>query len=180
MAEQVVAYLGLGSSLGDRVRNLQEALDRLHDPKAGIRVTAVSKLYESPHLGLHAADAGRFPPHLNAVARLQTSLAPQALLAAAQAVEAMGGRVHAERWGPRTIDVDLLLYGDQVVDRPDLRIPHPELARRSFVVLPLVELAPGLTLPDGTPVSELLERPEVQRHPLELRSESLRLPDSTK
>lgn len=153
--EAVVAYLGLGASLGDRLGNLRDALRRLQEFGPGVRVTAVSPVYESPHLGLEPGDENRFPPHLNCVAQIETTLAPEALLERIQAVEAAGKRQRDRRWGPRTIDVDILLYGDRVVQTEDLRIPHPRMEERAFVVYPLADLAPDLRLPHGRTPAEL-------------------------
>ncbi len=149
------AYLGLGSSLGDRREHLRRALRALNAPGAKVRVRAVSPIYESPHLGLQAGDAERFPPHLNCVARIETTLEPLELLAATQAVETLGQRQRDTRWGPRTIDIDILLYGALELRSARLILPHPGLAERAFVVRPLADLAPDLGLPDGRRVGDL-------------------------
>ncbi|HLW48800.1 MAG TPA: biotin--[acetyl-CoA-carboxylase] ligase [bacterium] len=144
-----VAYLGLGSNQGDRAGYLREALRRLEAPD--LRVTGRSPIYESVPWGRTGQ-----PTFLNQAVAVETPLAPRALLERAHAVEAALGRARVERLGPRTIDVDILLYGDAVVREPDLVVPHPELARRAFVLVPLAELAPGLRLPDGATVDALL------------------------
>lgn len=149
-ASRVRAYVGLGSNLQDPRRQLTAALAAL----AGLRVTrlvASSSLYRSPPLG----PPGQ-PEYLNAVAALDTALPADRLLSALQAIEARQGRRRAERWGPRTLDLDILTYGDLRSDTPTLRIPHPELARRDFVLLPLQELAPDLQLPGLGPLAALV------------------------
>lgn len=146
------AYVGLGANLGDREATIRRAVDLLA-ATPGIEVVAVSTLRETDPVGY--ADQPRF---LNGVAALETALSPRALLDRLLAVEQELGRIRGEgpRFGPRTIDLDLLLHGDEVVDEPGLVVPHPRLAGRRFVLEPLHELDPELTLPDGRRVSELL------------------------
>lgn len=129
----VVAYLGLGSNLGDRENALREAVKRLNLPPE-MRVAALSDVYET-------APVGPVPqgPFLNMVVAVWTSLSPEELLDAALAVEAAMGRVRTVRWGPRTIDIDLLLYGRIVCSTPRLTIPHPRMEERAFVIVPLVD-----------------------------------------
>lgn len=141
------AYVGMGSNLGDRVRNLAAALAAL-EASQGVSVAAVSRLYESEPWGV--ADQ---PAFANAVAALDTSLTAHELLAECKRIEAELGRVEGVRYGPRAIDIDILLFGDSALETPDLTIPHPRLLEREFVVTPLLEVAPGATLPDGTPVT---------------------------
>ncbi|HLV81884.1 MAG TPA: 2-amino-4-hydroxy-6-hydroxymethyldihydropteridine diphosphokinase [Chthonomonadaceae bacterium] len=155
--DAVIAYLGLGSSLGDRMQNLRDALRRLETIGAGLRIVAVSPVYESAHLGLNPADAQTYPPHLNCAVKIETRLSPEGLLERVRAVEDAGGRQRSERWGPRTIDVDILLYDDITLDREDLKLPHSALAERAFVLRPLADIAPDLILPDGRAVSDLLQ-----------------------
>ena len=143
-------YLGLGSNLGDRLGYLRAAVAALAE--RGLPVTAASSVYESDALGPPP------PAYLNAVVAVSTALAPRELLAVLKSVEAELGRHHTEHWGPREIDLDLLLYGDDLVTEEGLTIPHPELTRRSFVLLPLLEIAPDLDLPSGEPASAFLER----------------------
>jgi 2-amino-4-hydroxy-6-hydroxymethyldihydropteridine diphosphokinase len=145
----VIAYLGLGSNLGDRLANLQGAVDRLAS-EGGIRVDASSRVWETAPVG-----GPEQPDYLNAVVRVQTDRAPEELLAACRSVESALGRERSERWGPRTIDVDVLLYDGRVVDEPDLVVPHPRIAERAFVVLPLLELEPDPILPDGRRLVDL-------------------------
>lgn len=131
---QVRAFLGLGSNLGDRRRFLAEAVDALPD------VVAVSPLYETEPVGGPAGQG----PFLNCVAELRTGRTPHQLLDAAQAAETAAGRVRVERWGPRTLDVDVLLVGDERVNTPELTVPHPRMWERAFVLAPLADLAPEL------------------------------------
>ena len=138
------AYLGLGSNLGDRLAHLQDALDAL-DATDRIELRAVSDVYETAPVG--GPDQDDF---LNAVVAIETDLTPRALLAVALDVESLAARVRTVRWGPRTLDVDVLLYGDERVDEPDLQIPHPRMAERAFVLAPLHDVAPDrVTVPDG-------------------------------
>jgi 2-amino-4-hydroxy-6-hydroxymethyldihydropteridine diphosphokinase len=146
MAE--IAYLGLGSNLGDRLGTLQAAVDRL-GAEDGIRVDASSRVWETAPVG-----GPEQPDYLNAVVRVETELEPRELLAACRRVESALGRERAERWGPRTIDVDVLLYDARTVDEPDLTVPHPRLAERAFVLLPLMELEPDPRVPDGRRLAE--------------------------
>jgi 2-amino-4-hydroxy-6-hydroxymethyldihydropteridine diphosphokinase len=139
-----VAFLGLGSNLGDRLTNLQVAVDALLD-EPGLRVTGSSRVWETTPVG-----GPPQPDYLNAVLRIETDLSARDLLAVAHRVEARLGRVRTERWGARTIDVDILLYDDERIDEPDLVVPHPRLVQRAFVILPLLELDPDPVLPDGS------------------------------
>lgn len=137
------AFLGLGSNLGDRLTTLQRAVDLLDaDPRT--RVDAVSSVYETAPVG--GPEQGDF---LNLAVRVATRRSPVALLALAHAVESALGRVRRERWGPRTVDIDILLYGQRLVRLPRLEIPHPRLLERAFALVPLVEVAPGQRLADG-------------------------------
>ena len=140
------AYLGLGSNVGDRLATLQRAAELL-DAEEAVTVVASSRVWETEPVG-----GPPQPDFLNVVLRVETSLRPRELLDAAHRVEQALGRVRDVRWGPRTIDVDIVLFGDEQVDEPDLTIPHPRLLERAFVVLPLLELAPDPVLPDGTRV----------------------------
>ena len=144
--------MGLGANLGDREATIRRAVELLA-ATPGIELVAVSTLRETDPVGY--ADQPRF---LNGVAALETELAPRGLLDRLLAVERELGRVRGEgpRFGPRTIDLDLLLYGDEVVEKPGLVVPHPRLTDRQFVLEPLHELDPELTLPDGQRVADLL------------------------
>jgi 2-amino-4-hydroxy-6-hydroxymethyldihydropteridine diphosphokinase len=147
----MTAYVGLGSNLGDREGFLRRAVEALAAEPA-IDVTAVSSVRETDPVGL--VDQPRF---LNAVARVETNLGAHELLDRLLAAErALGRRRDGPRFGPRTIDLDLLLYGDHEIDEPGLTVPHPRLAERRFVVEPLHELDPNLVVPGRGPVATLL------------------------
>jgi 2-amino-4-hydroxy-6-hydroxymethyldihydropteridine diphosphokinase len=134
-------FVGLGSNLGDREAQIRLAIDELAR-LPGTRLSRASSLYDSEPVG-----EVEQPNFLNAVAQLDSELTARQLLWNLLLVERRLGRVRTTRWGPRAIDLDLLLYGDLVVDEPDLQVPHPELTRRSFVLVPLVELDPMLIHP---------------------------------
>jgi 2-amino-4-hydroxy-6-hydroxymethyldihydropteridine diphosphokinase len=141
------AYLALGSNLGDRVGAIGAALRELASTP-GVHVLDVSRLVESEPWGLEDQ-----PLFANAVARLDVRLEADALLVLLKDVEARLGRVAGERYGARTIDLDILLFGDEEWESPELTIPHPRLLERDFVVTPLLQIAPAITLPDGTRVT---------------------------
>lgn len=135
----VTAYLGLGSNLGDREDNLRRALSLLGERG---EVTSISSVYETEPWGY-----AEQPSFLNMACGFRTNLSPRELLALAQDVEARLGRVPTVRYGPRTMDVDILLYGDLVVDTTALQIPHPGIPERAFVLAPLAEIAPDAEHP---------------------------------
>jgi 2-amino-4-hydroxy-6-hydroxymethyldihydropteridine diphosphokinase len=128
------AFLALGSNLGDRGALLRQAVASLED------LVAVSPVYETEAVGGPQGQG----PYLNLVAELDTDRDPRQLLSLAQRLEAAAGRVRRERWGPRTLDVDVLWVDDVTVDEPDLQVPHPRLRERPFVLAPLAELAPDI------------------------------------
>ncbi|MCH7788907.1 MAG: 2-amino-4-hydroxy-6-hydroxymethyldihydropteridine diphosphokinase [Acidobacteria bacterium] len=130
------AFLGLGSNLGDRLSYLRNAVDRLED------VVAVSSVYETAAVG--GPEQGRY---LNLVVQLDTEASARALLEVCQALESEAQRVRDVRWGPRTLDVDVLWHDGEIVDEPDLVVPHPRMFERAFVLVPLREMAPEL-IPD--------------------------------
>ena len=136
------AFIGLGSNLGEREAMIRLALDDLAR-LSSTRLVRASALYDTEPVG--EVDQPNF---LNAVAQIDTELTARQLLWNLQLIEKRLGRVRSQRYGPRTIDLDLLLYGNLVVDEPDLKVPHPELVRRSFVLVPLVELDPLLVHPE--------------------------------
>ncbi len=145
------AYVGLGSNLGDREATIRRALEAL-GAEPEIEVVAVATLRETDPVGY--LDQPRF---LNAAAAIETELSPRALLERLLAVErALGRTREGPRMGPRTIDLDLLVHGDAVLDEPELHLPHPRLHERRFVLEPLAEIAPGLEIPGRGRVEHLL------------------------
>ncbi len=149
MAE-VTAYLGLGSNLGDRMENLERGVEFL---RGAMQILEVSPIYETEPVGYTEQ-----PEFLNCVCKGESALSPLELLALAKDAEAALGREPTFRNGPRTLDVDILFYGDAVVSEPGLEVPHPRLAERGFVLVPLADVAPNLKHPvSGTTVREMLE-----------------------
>lgn len=149
----VTATVGLGSNLGDRLRNLREAVELLGG-RPGVRLIRSSRVYETEPVG---------PPQplfLNAVVQVQAGLAPRALLEGCLAVETEMSRVRGERWGPRVIDLDVLTYGREVVEEPDLVIPHPRMHERAFVIVPLLEVDSDPVLPGGRRAGDLRLDPD--------------------
>jgi 2-amino-4-hydroxy-6-hydroxymethyldihydropteridine diphosphokinase len=145
-------YIGLGSNLDQPRQQLQAALTALAQLPAS-HLVQHSSLYGSDPLG--PADQ---PRYVNAVAALDTELSPLELLDALQRIEQEQGRVRkAERWGPRTLDLDILLFGQQIIDQPRLQVPHYHMQARAFVLYPLAEIAPTLHLPDGRSLQQLLQ-----------------------
>jgi 2-amino-4-hydroxy-6-hydroxymethyldihydropteridine diphosphokinase len=154
----VTGYLGLGSNVGDRRERLEAAVAAL--PRHGVRVLASSPVYETEPVG-EVLDQ---PEFLNACLEIETDLAPEDLLDTCKVVEVEAGRLMGgPRHGPRTIDVDVLLLGGIEHDSERLRIPHRDVLARRFVLAPLVELDPGLALPDGTRLTDALAELEGQR-----------------
>jgi 2-amino-4-hydroxy-6-hydroxymethyldihydropteridine diphosphokinase len=144
------AYVGVGSNLGDRWAHLLQAARGLGSSPR-VSVLRGSTVYENAPVGPPQ------PDYLNAVLELDTRLTAAGLHQLMRLVEEGAGRVRGERWGPRTLDLDLLLFGDEVIDVPGLRVPHPELAGRRFVLAPLAELCPELAVPGaGATVAALL------------------------
>jgi 2-amino-4-hydroxy-6-hydroxymethyldihydropteridine diphosphokinase len=147
-----VGYLGLGSNVGDRAGHLRAAIAAL--PEHGVDVEAVSSAYETEPVG-EVLDQ---PDFLNAVIRIRTELEPEELLDACKEIEAeRGRRLDAPRHSPRPLDVDLLLLGDIELSTDRLTLPHPEVRSRRFVLAPLLELDPELTLPDGTRLADAIK-----------------------
>jgi 2-amino-4-hydroxy-6-hydroxymethyldihydropteridine diphosphokinase len=132
-------YLGLGSNVGDRESHLSHALRRL---MAESELRAASSVYETDPVGLSDQ-----PPFLNMVVRISTALAPQEVLRLAREIEAERGRVRTFRNAPRTLDIDILLYGREILRREGLIVPHPRMAERAFVLIPVLELDPDITEP---------------------------------
>lgn len=144
-------YLALGSNLADPLHQVQSALDALAViPRSSL--VACSSFYRTPPYG--PADQ---PDYLNAAVALDTDLAPEALLDQTQRIELEQGRVRKDhRWGPRTLDLDIMLFGDLILATPRLTVPHYDMHNRAFMLLPLLEIAPALCLPDGTRIADLL------------------------
>ena len=146
-----IAYLGLGSNLGDREAYLRLAIEAL-GKLAGTRVVAASRLYCSKPWG--KLDQ---PDFMNMVVSIETQMEPEKLLGECKRIEREAGRTAGERWGPRVLDIDILLYGDLSLDGPTLTIPHANMWHRQFVLVPLAELLPGLRDQRGRSIGEVLE-----------------------
>lgn len=138
---QHTAYIAIGSNLGDRLSFIDDALGHLGE-NPEIEISQTSTIRETDPVG-----PGRQNPYLNAVARIQTTLQAHPLLDALIDIEHRLGRIRREKWGPRTIDLDILLFDDQIIDEASLTIPHPRLQERTFVLVPLCEIAPGVVHP---------------------------------
>ncbi len=150
----VTAYIGLGSNLSNPKKQVQLALKHINClPKT--RVMTISSLYETKPMGVLNQ-----PDFINQVISIKTNLTALALLKALKSIENIMGRVHIERWGPRIIDCDILLYGDLMIESDRLTIPHAGLKKRAFVLYPLAEIAPKLALPSGEQVQDLLKQVE--------------------
>jgi len=158
---RIKTYIGIGTNVGDRVRYIKEAISRLRQLEA-FTLTRVSPFYETDPVGGVAQG-----PFLNGVIEGRSHTSPEALLAILQGIEKELGRIQRERWGAREIDLDLLMYGDLVIDEPGLILPHPRLHERSFVLVPLSALCETLCHPKlKKTVKELLtECPDRENHP---------------
>ena len=141
MIEPVRVFAGIGGNVGDTAHTLSAAVARI-ERESSVRVLASSPVYRNPPVGPQGQ-----PDYLNAVIELEVLLSPQDLLSLFLAVEMEFGRVRAIRWGPRTLDLDILTYGDRIVDEPGLTIPHPHMHERSFVLIPLADLHPHAVHP---------------------------------
>ncbi|WP_047049833.1 2-amino-4-hydroxy-6-hydroxymethyldihydropteridine diphosphokinase [Vibrio mexicanus] len=148
----ITAYIAVGSNLSDPVTQANDAIEALKQlPKS--QFVSSSSLYSSTPMGPQDQ-----PDYINAVVAIQTELTPLELLDCTQAIELEQGRVRKdERWGPRTLDLDIILYGNEVIDSERLTVPHYGMKEREFVLYPLAEIAPSLTLPDGTDLQTLLK-----------------------
>lgn len=146
----MIAYIALGSNLNNPVKQVQNALQRISNIQK-TQMIAVSRLHETAPLGPQDQ-----PNYINQVIAVETELTAHELLRALLSIETEMGRVRDVRWGPRTIDCDILLFGDEVIATDALTVPHPEMTKRSFVLCPLVEIAPDLVLPTGEVVQSLL------------------------
>ena len=147
-----LAYIALGSNLASPLEQVTHALDAIATiPQS--RVVATSSYYRTPPLGPQDQ-----PDYLNAAVALETELSPEALLAHTQRIELEHGRVRkAERWGPRTLDLDIMLFGNLTIVTPALTVPHYDMKNRAFMLVPLLEIAPDCAFPDGQPVAKVLE-----------------------
>lgn len=144
-------YIGLGSNLANPALQLSRAFLALQ------ALTQCSLVTVSPCYGSRAVGPGKQDDYINAVAELGTTLSPDHLLDALHAIEKNQQRIRQQRWGPRTLDLDLLLYGDKTIDTPQLQVPHPRLHQRDFVLRPLLDISPNLRLPNGTLIQSLLQ-----------------------
>ena len=146
-----VAYIAIGSNLASPLEQVNAAIQALGEiPQS--RIVALSSFYRTPPLGPQDQ-----PDYLNAAVALETSLAPEALLDHTQRIELQQGRVRkAERWGPRTLDLDIMLFGDAVINTERLTVPHYDMKNRGFMLWPLLEIAPELVFPDGGSLKTLL------------------------
>jgi 2-amino-4-hydroxy-6-hydroxymethyldihydropteridine diphosphokinase len=165
MSKQVVAYLGLGANLGNPILQLQQALVLLHHSQ-GISVCEVSSLYETSPVGYVNQ-----PNFYNLVVEIETTLSPTQLLSETQKVEQQLHRVRKERYGPRTMDVDILLYEQRVVHLPELVIPHPRLMERAFVLIPLRELIGGYMMEIETAIAQLPKDQWIQKRSFSWKDE---------
>lgn len=136
-----IAYIALGTNIGDRLKNIKLALFHLNNEQ-GIKIKAMSSIYETDPVGYEEQD-----PFLNMVIEVKTSLTPQQLLNICLSIEKTLGRKRIIRWGPRTIDLDILLYNDENMETENLTIPHPRMHERAFVLIPLLEINPLIRLP---------------------------------
>ena len=159
--EPITAFVGIGSNLNEPIQQIKDALELLDD-LPGCHVTRRSSVYRSAPFG-----PVEQPDFMNAVAELATAVPAEFLLACLQEIErALGREPGGERWGPRAIDLDLLVYGDESIDLPDLQVPHPGISERNFVLLPLREIAPQLVIPElgqviGLKIDE--QHPQISR-----------------
>lgn len=141
-------FIGIGSNIGDKEENIKRALDLIRE--SGISVREVAPLYRTDPVGYQEQDW-----FLNTVAVIETVLPPRELLAALMEIENKMGRKRTVRWGPRVVDLDILLYGDVTLNTPDLQVPHPRMLERAFVMAPLADLRPDMALPGGRTAAQL-------------------------
>jgi 2-amino-4-hydroxy-6-hydroxymethyldihydropteridine diphosphokinase len=156
----IPVYLSLGSNLGDREANLERAIEAI-EGLPGTRLVRRSALYETAPWGPVPQ-----PDYLNMVVEISTRLGPSELLRRGKEIEREMGRVTGERWGPRPIDIDILLFGDETIETEELTVPHPRMWERAFVLRPLADLEPEMKGPDGSTVLQLLERESIASQPI--------------
>lgn len=158
-----IAYIGIGSNLSDPINQVRQAIEELDDLSQSI-CRRYSSLYRSDPMAFEEGSLGKEnleegedqPDYINAVAELETDLSPLDLLHELQQLEALHNRIREERWGPRTLDLDVLLYDDRIIESPELTVPHPGLYERNFVLYPLTEIAPDLVIPGAGQLGDLL------------------------
>ena len=160
-------YFGLGSNLGDRRANLAAAIEALGSHE--VEIAARSPIYETEPIG---ATEEPVPDYLNCVVSADTRLSPETLVDITQAIERSLGRHRTYHWGPRPIDIDLLLYGDVSLESDRLSLPHPRMRERLFVLRPLADLEPDFTLPTGERIVDLIARPEIASQRISLLHDS--------
>lgn len=148
------AILALGGNLGDKRKTLQDAISALSQT-SGIKLIATSEFYESVALTLEGYDSEQ-PGYLNAVVEILTSLKPKALLEVLHEIEHQFGRIRLQRWAPRTLDIDIITYGTELIETKSLVIPHPRAFERSFVLVPWLEIDPNAVLPGHGKVKDLV------------------------
>lgn len=146
------AYIGMGSNMGDRLEHLKSGVAAIAAAAPEVIIIGKSSVYDSEPVGMTDQ-----PDFLNAVVAVETTLDPYQLLSLLHKIEIDMGRQRITRWGPRTLDLDVLMYGDVEQDDPKLTLPHPRLTVRRFVLEPMLEIEPGAALPDGTPLKKLLD-----------------------
>jgi 2-amino-4-hydroxy-6-hydroxymethyldihydropteridine diphosphokinase len=161
VSSTVRAYLSLGSNLGDRLANLAEAVARL-DTRGDLVVAAVSPVYETAPIGEAGSVVSDQPSYLNCAAAIDTTIEPMKLRAFTAGIERTMGRGTHGRWQPRTIDIDLVLYGAERISKPGLDVPHPRMTERAFVLKPLVDLDPEIIAPGFGRLAALLRNTESQ------------------
>jgi len=159
-----IAYIGIGSNLSDPINQVRQAIEELDDLSQSIcrRYSSLYRsdpmVFEEGSLGKEILEEGEDQPdYINAVAELETGLSPLDLLHELQQLEALHNRIREERWGPRTLDLDVLLYDDRIIESPELTVPHPGLYERNFVLYPLTEIAPDLDIPGAGQLGGLLD-----------------------
>lgn len=151
-------FIGLGSNLGDKIANIKKAL-KLLDQSEDIKVNQVASLYQTEPVGIRDQ-----PWFVNTVARMDTDLGSEEIYHLCKGIENLMGRMEGPRWGPRLIDLDILLYGQEIIETENLTIPHPQLHKRRFVLVPLVELDKALIHPQlGKPLVEILNELEEEK-----------------